>query len=108
MNLNSNLDLINYPDLLTRSKYARKHIPGAHSGSTVCLGTVQPIEKGQTRWNFANLGDSQAIYVNTKANTLISLTKPESIQNKEEQEKLFRAHPAEKQEHLCVNAMRMS
>lgn len=57
-------------------------------------------QSNKTWWTFANLGDSQAHFIDTLNNQTFALTQPESIQDPREQKRLFDAHPEEKHEQL--------
>jgi serine/threonine protein phosphatase PrpC len=108
----TSLDLEQFPQLLQESEIARKSVLKAHSGSTVCIGTpdeasattnvTTPVTLGQNKkwWTFANLGDSQAYYIDLANNLTLPLTKPETVQDPLEQRRLFQAHKGEEQKHL--------
>lgn len=102
------LDLQKFPNLLQESKIARQAVLRAHAGSTLCVGAPDdvselPLDSEADKiswWTFANLGDSQAVYINTATDEVLELTKPQNITDPKEQEKLFAAHPHEKPKHL--------
>lgn len=93
----ADLDIKRYPSLLSHSKFARRSILKAHAGSTVCVASP---EGKPNWWTFANLGDSQAVFVDLPSSTVNSLTSPENITDSKEQERLFQAHPNEKHNKL--------
>lgn len=66
----------------------------SQAGTTVCVGGPNPEKPGF--WTFANLGDSQAVLVDTKEDVCQELTHMKNIQDPVQQYLLFNAHPNEK------------